>query len=243
MYGCFGGYDLNQIDIAPTIAEIFRIPFKADGKAFKEIVEYAKNSNKIIMLIIDSFGYLSYLKSRKIFQNISKMNFDGRLFRCKSNSDKTTPAIASILCGRKPEIHRIYQTGDVYKSYLKSILEVASEQGIKSSVIMEKEGALTFKGKVDIIKPIMDDKNIIKFDRDTKESTIEILKGDSRLIISHLRALDKLSYTYKAIKFVDNLVFEIYRICKINSLIILCGDHPPHESKECSVPLIVNKVI
>ncbi|MCP8310107.1 MAG: hypothetical protein L6N95_04765 [Candidatus Methylarchaceae archaeon HK01B] len=240
---CFGGYDLEQIDVAPTIAEILGIPFHVEGKPLKEILEYGKSCRNLILIIIDSFGYLSYLKSRRFFRNISKMGHDGRLYRCKSNADKTTPAIASILCGRKPKTHKIYRTGDVYGSHIKSILEKASEQDIKSAVVMEEEGALTFDGLIDIIKPMKDRKDMIEFDRITKEATIDVIREDYQFIVSHLRVIDKLGYTLKAIKCIDDKVLEIFKACKIGSLIMLCGDHPPHGSKECSVPLIVDKVI
>ncbi|MCP8323482.1 MAG: hypothetical protein L6N96_04830 [Candidatus Methylarchaceae archaeon HK02M2] len=236
---CSGGYDLEQIDIAPTIARIFSLPFQADGKPFKEIVEYGKGCCSIILLIIDSFGYLSYLRARRHFQKISKMSFAGRLLRCRSISNVTTPAIASILCGRRPETHKIYRTGDVYKSKIKSILEKASEHDIKSAIVMERKGAFTFKGLIDIIKPIIDRKDIIEFDRIVKEATIDVIREDCQLIISHLRTIDKLGYSLNAIRYTDDNVFDISEACINDSFIMICGDHPPHLSNEYSVPLIV----
>ncbi|NWG09458.1 MAG: hypothetical protein HXX80_04010 [Nitrososphaerales archaeon] len=239
---CLRGFDLEQIDIAPTIANVLKIPFQSDGRPVKGIVAYGEGCNQILLVVIDAFGYSQYLKSKRFFQNIWKMGCGGRLYRCKANADKTTPAIASILCGRKPEVHKIYNTGDVYKSYIKSILEIASEQGIRSAVVMEEEGALTFGGRIDIVKPVKDREDIIEFDGIVKEATIESIKEDAHLIVTHLRALDKLGYTLEAIKSVDKNVLEIAKAYETNGLIMLCGDHPPHESKECLVPLIASRV-
>jgi len=232
------GFYLEQIDIAPTIASVMGIPYKSDGRPVEEIVTYGKGCSQILLLIIDAFGYLQYLKSKRLFHNIWRMCSSGRLYRCKSNAYRTTPSIASILCGRKPKVHKIYNTGDVYKSYLKSILEAASEQGIKSAVVMEEKGALAFEGRIDVVKPVKDRENVIEFDGIVKEATIETVKDGYGLIVAHLRALDKLGYTPYAIKSVDVNVSEIAKACSTDSLIMLCGDHPPHESKECLVPLI-----
>jgi septum formation topological specificity factor MinE len=224
-------FDLEQIDIAPTIAKIMKIPFQSDGKPIEEIVAYGENYNQILLLIIDAFGYSHYIRSKSFFQNISKIHYDGRFYKCKANANKTTPAIASILCGRRPEAHRIYSTGDVYKSHLKSILEIASERGIKSAIIMEEKGALTFEKRIDVIKLVKERENIIEFDDITKEATIEAIKERCNLIVAHLRSLDKLGYTLKAIKSIDENILEIIKAYGANSLIMFCGDHPPHESK------------
>ncbi len=240
---CSEEFDLEQIDIAPTISKIMNITFQSDGKPIEEIVTHGKNYNKILLLIIDAFGYSHYIKSKNFFQNISKMSNNGRFYRCKANADRTTPAIASILCGRKPEVHRIYSTGDVYKSHFKSILETASEQGIKSAIIMEEKGALTFEKRIDAVKFVKERDNIIEFDDIAKEATIEAIKEGCKLTVTHLRSLDKLGYTLKAIRYVDKNVLEIAKAYGTNGLIMLCGDHPPHESKEYLVPFIVSKVV
>jgi hypothetical protein len=195
------------------------------------------------LIIIDSFGYSQYVESKRFFHNISNIVSDGRFYMCKANANKTTPAIASILCGKKHQVHKIYNTSDVYKSCLKSILEVASEEGIKSAIVMEEEGAMTFKGRIDIIKSVKDREDIIEFDDIVKDATIEAIREDCQLIITHLRALDDLGYTPKAISSVDENVSEIAKACITNSLIILCGDHPPHHLKEYLVPLIAKRLV
>jgi predicted AlkP superfamily phosphohydrolase/phosphomutase len=236
-------FDLEQIDIAPTIAKIMKIPFQSDGKPVEEIVTYGENCNQILLLIIDAFGYSHYMKSKSFFKNISKIHHEGRFYKCKANANKTTPAIASILCGRRSESHRIYSTEDVYKSHLKSILEVASEWGIKSAIIMEERGALTFKKRIDVIKLVKERENIIEFDDIAKEATIEAIKERCKLIVTHLRSLDKLGYTLRSIESIDENILEIIKAYRTNSLIMLFGDHPPHESKEFLVPLIVSKIL
>ncbi len=232
------GFDLEQIDIAPSIARIMKMPFQSDGKIIEGLVSYGEGCDHTLLIIIDSFGYSHYIKSKKFFRNISNMVANGRFYICKANAKKTTPAIASILCGRRPEVHRIYNTGDVYRSHLKSIIEVASQQGIKSAVVMERQGALTFEGRIDVVKSVKDTEDIIEFDRIIKDATIEAIREDCQLVVTHIRALDNLGYTLGAIRSVDENVLEITNAYPNNGLIILCGDHPPHHLKEYFVPLI-----
>lgn len=233
-------FDLEQVDIAATIASLMDIPYQTEGRPIGGILTYDWGCGKILLLIIDSLGYTEYLGSRRFFSNMWKMSCNGRLYRCKANAEGTTPCIASILCGRKPERHGIYRTGDVCRRRgLKSIVEEASRRGIKSAVVMEEKGALTFVGRIDIVKPIPDRKNIVEFDEEVKSATAEALREGSFLTVAHLRVLDKQGYTPYSIRIVDINVSEISRACGQESLMMLCGDHPPHGSKEPSVPLIV----
>ncbi len=229
---------IEQIDIAPTIAEMLEIPFQADGKPISEIVKYGKKCIKIILLIIDSLGYSQYLNWLNFFNSTIK---NEKVYKCKINADKTTPAIASILSGKKPENHKVYQTEDVYKSKFKSILEAASTLGFKTAVIMEEKGALTFKNRINLIKPIKNRENIIEFDNEVKEKTLEALNEECNLIIAHFRILDKLGYNVKTVEIVNKNIVSIFNSCKPKSLIIICGDHPPHNSKEIYIPIVVIK--
>ncbi|MBS7655166.1 sulfatase [Candidatus Bathyarchaeota archaeon] len=229
---------MEQIDIAPTIAEILKIPFQADGKPISEIVEYGKKCVKIVLLIIDALGYSHYLNWLSFFTPSIQ---NGKLYKCKINADKTTPAIASILSGRKPENHKVYKTEDVYKSKFKSILEVAVSLGFKIAVVMEEKGALTFKNRIDLIKPVKNKDDIIVFDEEIKKGVLEALSEECDLITAHFRILDKLSYKPETIKIVNKNIISILKECKSNSLIIICGDHPPHNSNELHIPVIAVK--
>ncbi|MGQ9543588.1 MAG: hypothetical protein ACUVTM_05850 [Candidatus Bathyarchaeia archaeon] len=237
------GFDLEQVDIAATIASLMDMPYLTEGKPLGDIVTYGQGCGRVLLLIIDSLGYRQYVESRSLFYNMWRMSYAGRLYKCKVNADETTPCIASILCGRKPETHRIYKTGDAYKNdRLKSILEVASSRGVKSAVIMEEKGALTFVGRIDNVKPIPDRADIVEFDLNVKEATVEAVREGCLLIVAHMRILDKLGYTPYAVRLLDSNISEITKACGGESLIMLCGDHPPHGSKEYSVPLIVCRV-
>jgi hypothetical protein len=233
-------FDLEQVDIAATIASLMNISYRTEGEPIDEILAYGWGCGKVLLLIIDSLGYREYVGYRSFFGNIWRMSCEGRLYRCKANAEKTTPCIASILCGMRPERHRIYSTGDVCRRRgLMSILEVASRRGVKSAVIMEEKGALTFVGRIDIVKPIPERKNIVEFDEEVKKATAEALREGSLLTVAHLRVLDKQGYTPYAIRLVDLNVSEIAGACDGEILMMVCGDHPPHGSKESSVPLIV----
>jgi hypothetical protein len=230
--------ELEQIDIAPTIAEIFKIPFQCDGKPKTEVISYSKECAKVILLIIDSLGYFQYLNWLSFFSLIIR---SGKLCKCKISSDKTTPAIASILSGKKPEKHKVYRTEDVYKSEFKSILEAASSLGFKTAVAMEEKGALTFKDRINIIKPVKNRDDIISFDEEIKKGVLEALKEECNLITAHFRTLDKLGYDYKTVKVINENIMNIFECCRSKSLIIICGDHPPHNSREFYTPVILIK--
>lgn len=76
------------------------------------------------------------------------------VFKCRGVSMHTTPAIATILTGLLPINHGVFETQDAYKSEGLSVVELASMQGVKSSVIMEKMGACSFQGSVDMVVEI-----------------------------------------------------------------------------------------
>ncbi|MEM3553011.1 MAG: hypothetical protein QXL69_04250 [Candidatus Bathyarchaeia archaeon] len=230
---------IEQIDIAPTIADILKIPFYSDGISIHEIAAYGRKCIKIILLIIDSLGYSQYFNWLSFF-NSSIQN--GRLYKCKINANKTTPAIASILSGRKPENHKVYKTEDVYKSEFKSILEVASSLSFKTAVAMEEKGALTFKNRINIIKPVRNKDDIIVFDEEIKKGVLEALMEKCNLIVAHFRVLDKLGYKPETVKIVNENITSIIKACEFNSLIIICGDHPPHDSSELYTPVIAIKI-
>jgi len=229
---------VEQIDIAPTIASILKIAFQCDGTPIPEIIVYSQGCVKIILLIVDSFGYSCYLNWLSFF-DLSIRN--GVLCKCKINADKTTPAIASILSGKRPENHKVYTTEDVYKSEFKSILEAASKLGFKTAVVMEERGALTFKNRINIVKPVKNREDIIIFDEEIKKGVLEALMEKCDLITAHFRILDKLSYKPETVKIVNENITSIIKACEFNSLIIICGDHPPHDSSEFYTPVIAIK--
>jgi len=224
---------VKQIDVAPTIAEILGFKFPCDGKPINKIVKLSKHCNHIVLLIVDSLGFKEYIKQKIFFKFISKAESYGLLFKCLSYSYYTTPSIATLLCGLKPEKHNVWKTEDAYKSTVKNILVVATKLGYKTAVIMEKLGALSFQNRINIVKPIENISNIKKFDTAICSETISTIDNFSpNLIVAHLRTLDKLGFNHEAIFHIDSIIEKITKTCKPKTLVLLCGDHPPHNMKK-----------
>lgn len=233
---------MEQIDVAPTIARILGFPFRADGAPVEKLVSYGLGSARLSLLIVDALGYQPYLAHERSFEGLAWMGRVGKLLKCKVNAYKTTPAIASILCGMKPKAHKVYRTGDVYKRPFKSVLEAASAAGVKSAVAMEEKGALTFEGRIDVVKPVKDEGDALAFDEAVKRGLLEALREGCGLSVAHLRALDKLGYASEAVRSVDTNVLEVAKALGEGGLVMVCGDHPPHGSRERYTPLIAYKL-
>jgi len=229
--------EVTQLDIAPTIAKIYGLDYHCAGSPIKEVVNRFYGS-KTILIIIDSLGFDEYIKYADRLPLLTKAAGEGLLYKCLTFIKLTTPSIASILCGLKPEIHRVYKTGDVYKSSVKSLPEYLSENGIRSGVIMESSGAITFIGKIDIVAPIEDREDIVSFDYETLSRTIEIIDRWADFIVAHFRILDKYGYNSETLNHVNSILMKINQSLPNNWILTICGDHPPHKTKQLHVPLI-----
>lgn len=224
---------VEQVDVAPTIAEILGFRFLCEGRPIGKIVDFAKGCDHVVLLIVDSLGFEEYIKWRSFFRFVSKMESDGFLFKCLSYSSYTTPSIATLLCGLKPEKHNVWKTEDAYRSTVENVLVVASKLGYKTAVIMERFGALSFQNLVDVVKPVDDISDVKKFDEAICLETISTINSFSpNLVTAHLRTLDKLGFNRETIVYVDSLIEKIVEKCKPGTLILICGDHPPHNVKD-----------
>lgn len=223
---------VGQIDVAPTIAEIFGFRFLCEGKPICKIVDFAKCCDHVVLLIVDSLGFEEYIKWRSFFRFVSMVESAGFLFKCLSYSYYTTPSIATLLCGLKPEKHNVWKTEDAYKSTVENVLVAASKLGYKTAVIMEKFGALSFQNLIDVVKPIENVSDIKKFDAAICLETMSTIDSFSpNLVVSHLRTLDRLGFKRETIVYVDSIIGKITKKCKPETLILICGDHPPHNMK------------
>ena len=96
----------SQLDIAPTIAAILGLEMpQSDGKAIEAVADWG--CNKAALIIVDSLGYDLLIHLMKDMPNMNQLSRDGLLLRAGSVSNRTTPAIASILSGLLPEHHQI----------------------------------------------------------------------------------------------------------------------------------------
>ncbi|MEA1894234.1 MAG: sulfatase [Euryarchaeota archaeon] len=221
----------SLVDIAPTIAELLSIPLPgADGTAIPELTDRLQRCNRVVLAIVDSLGYFTYQRLQPYMPNTR-----GTVIRCRAVADHTTPAIASILTGCHPDTHRTFATSDVCTSPIKSILELAEERGIKSSVAIETEGAKAMKTKIDLVAGVDDSSDILDYDTKITERTIELLKHEPALIVVHLRAIDR--YAHEARSFdelayaaecIDGHLCEICKHLSRNTCVIVCGDHSIH---------------
>lgn len=238
----------NQTDIAPTIARLLNINYDADGEPIKEIIDRfsCEEIESIIFLIIDSLGFNIFEKYLNNFKHISRLFEDDKdkimIFKLKAAARYTTPCIATLLNGKDIEKHMLITTDDVYKSNMKSILEVATEEGYNTGIVMETMGALSFKDRITHIVPVNDRPDIISFDNETVEGVLSLL-SKTDLLFAHLRTIDVIKdYDYATMlmdSFINRICEEFGKIGK-KGLFFLCGDHPVHEDiSEDSVALIV----
>jgi len=252
----------SLLQIAPTIAEIFSIPLKADAKSLEEVLNFVHKSGKrwnfrVILLVIDSLDWQFFKDFAYSLRRMHALASSGLLFKCETVSEHTTPAIASILTGLRPESHGILTENDVGKSGVDSILEILDAHGIKTAAVLEERGAKPLKGKISFVFPVRDREDILDYDEEVKEKTLLALKKAS-MIFAHFRAIDRFAHRSldmrEAARFTDENVGEIVNAVAadaargVETLFFLCGDHRTHGGmreegggrgkREDSVPLI-----
>lgn len=237
-------HEVEQIDIAPSIASILNIPFACDGKPISKIVRYAHNCKRVLLVIVDSLGFEEYVENRRYFPFLASMEKHGYLFKCLCYSHSTTPSIATILCGLRPEKHNVMKAEDAYLKKVKCLPEVAHEVGFKVAVVMEEYGAFSFQCLVDLIKPVADVPDVLEFDERSCLNAIEVLRElDPNLLIVHLRSLDSLGIIPKTMLHVDESLREVAEQLIGETIFFVVGDHPPHnKNNEMYVALIVFKI-
>ena len=146
----------SLLQIAPTIAEIFSIPLKTDAKSLEEVLDFVHKSGKrgnfrVVLLVIDSLDWQLFNDFAYSLRRMHTLAAAGLLFKCETVSEHTTPAIASILTGLRPESHGILTENDVGKSGVDSILEILDAHGIKTAAVLEEKGAKPLKGKISFV--------------------------------------------------------------------------------------------
>jgi hypothetical protein len=224
----------SQLDIAPTVARILGVDLPStDGQPI-DLVEGWGCKNAAI-IIIDSLGYdlLTHLLPR--LKNISDLIDDGLLLRAKAVSNHTTPAIASILSGLMPEHHGIFDKAGAKASSVLSLPELASASGLRSAVIMEKNGAEVYEGLIEIVGGISDRIPPGEFDREACRMTVQSILQKPRLLVSYFIGIDKSVHQgqkWEGIRnaaiLIDRCIGEIAGNADEETLLILCGDHPIH---------------
>ncbi|MEM0317959.1 MAG: hypothetical protein QXO97_08220 [Candidatus Nezhaarchaeales archaeon] len=236
--------EVEQVDIAPSIAVMLGLAFTCDGKPIKEVVRYARDCRRVYLVIVDSLGFEEYIVNRDKFPFLTTVEERGYVFRCLSYSYLTTPSIASILCGLRPGKHKVMRTEDAYARRIKCLPEVAYDAGLRVAIVMEEYGAYSFHGLVSLVKPIPDTPDVLEFDETSCRSAIDVLRElDPNLLVIHLRSLDVLGFTPAAMLHVDRSLRVLAESLINETIFFVVGDHPPHDRVyERHVALIVFKV-
>jgi predicted AlkP superfamily pyrophosphatase or phosphodiesterase len=249
----------TQLDIAPTIARILdiRIP-DHDGKEIWEALRYieGKNIEQILLVIIDGIGVTLHTKLGGTIQYLKKLSHDGLFLECESLPPRiTTPNIGTILTGYTPEHHLLYKVADVFYTPIRSVLEIASENGIKSGIIIESMGAKSMLNRVDVVIGVENTHGIVDYDRRITNLALTAFKQENVMLMAiHLRAVDYCMHHYAeswedvlySATTIDGNIKRLVDSLSKSTLLLITSDHPVHVSKwtyvdndSINVPLIV----
>lgn len=247
---------LSLLQIAPTLADFFGVHLNSQARSVEQILEfaYSRNPQVVVLVVIDSLDYRFYTDFAEELKGIHELvEQDGFLFECETVSSHTTPAIASILTGLRPESHGIFANSDVGKSKIKSILEILEDEGKPTAAAIETKGAKPLLGRISYVFAVDDREDIIAYDKLITTHTISVLnKQDLRLVFSHLRAIDRFAHRGNDLRVAAKAIHENVRaitkaVSERNGLLVICGDHETHGRDKdkkygkapAAVPLIV----
>jgi predicted AlkP superfamily pyrophosphatase or phosphodiesterase len=225
---------VSLLDVAPTLARTLGINLpRSDGLPIEAVVKWG--CRNAVLLIVDSLGYDLFRWLMPGLENMSRLANAGVLFKANVVSNHTTSAIASILSGLLPEHHGIYDKAGAKESSILSLPEIASSCGLKTAVIMEKNGAEVYDGLIEIVRGIPDTLHPGDFDRESCGMTLGALHQRPRLLVSYFIGIDKTVHMglgpdeiRDAAMIIDRCLGEIFCAAEPDTLIVLCGDHPVH---------------
>jgi predicted AlkP superfamily pyrophosphatase or phosphodiesterase len=252
----------TQLDIAPTISALlgFEIPNK-DGREISEITAFCadRSIDQILLIVVDGVGAALYNKLNGALAHLKALSEDGLFFEIHSLSPRiTTPNIGTILSGYTPEHHLLYKVADTFYTPVRSVLELASEKGIKSGIVIELLGAKSMLNRVDLAIGVENLHGIIDYDRRIADLALKAFSLEGiKLLMIHLRAIDNCAHHYA--KAWDDIAFSARtidenceRLCyglRKPTLVLVTSDHPIHvekwahlEDNNQDVPLVVGYV-
>jgi len=248
---------LSLLQIAPTLAEFFGIPLDSHIEPVEQILKvmHARNPKVVVLVVIDSLDYQVYLDFAVELAELHELveHDDGLLFECETVSNHTTPAIASILTGLRPESHKIRTSEDVGKSKINSILEILDDAGTPTAAVLETDGTKPLLGRISYVFAVDDQEDIVEYDALIKTHTISVLNHqyEVRFVFSHIRAIDRFAHRgwdlHVAARVTNENMKEIAKaVGERNGMLFVCGDHEAHlkerksaQQDKATVPLIV----
>ena len=207
-----------------------------------------------LLIIVDSLSSSIYENPEMPFFHLRRLAENGECYTLMHVSSKTTPAIASILCGVYPERHKVMRTADVKLPQMKSVLEIASKLGVPCAMVTEKEGAEAFKKRIMCSVGVPDSEDILSYDEEIIKRTREILDTNKYgVVCTHLRTLDRtahrtpqISKLKEACGFIDSLIWELISELKRETIVMICGDHIIHTPEpigtQQTIPLVVSPI-
>jgi predicted AlkP superfamily pyrophosphatase or phosphodiesterase len=224
----------SQLDIAPTAALILGLDLpRKDGRIIDQAISWGCRS--VALIIVDSLGYDLLQLLLPDLKTMRELSEDGLLIRAAAVSNRTTPAIASILCGQIPEHHGIFDKAGAKESSVLSLPEIAASAGQSCTVIMEQNGADVYEGLVESIYGISDSIPPEEFDGTACRLTCRALRNRPRLLVSYFIGIDKAAHQGHGLKgikgaalLIDSCIAEAIRTADEETLFIICGDHPVH---------------
>jgi len=252
----------TQLDIAPTISTFlgFELP-KNDGREITEITAFCadKRIDQTLLIVVDGVGAALYSKLNGSLACLQDLAKNGLFFEIGSLPPRiTTPNIGTILTGYTPEHHLLYETADTFYTPVKSILELASEKGIKSGIVIEKIGAQAMLNRVDLAIGVENLHGIIDYDQRIADLALKAFSLEElQFLMIHLRAIDNCAHHYA--KEWNDFAFSARtidknceRLCygiQKPTLILVTSDHPIHvekwahlEDNNQDVPLVVGYI-
>jgi len=238
----------------------FEIP-DHDGAEISEILAYSSERpiNQIALVIIDGIGVTLYNKLKGDLSELPRLATDGLFFEIESLPPRiTTPNIATILSGYTPEHHQVCEPEDTFYTPVKMLLERASDNGIKSGIVIEVLGAKAMLNRVDLAIGVENTEGIIDYDRRTVDLALKAFTQEElQLLTIHLRTIDNCVHHFAqswddvvfAAQIIDKNVGRfVSGLCK-PTLLMITSDHPIHVDKwtyleggNTHVPLIVDYV-
>ena len=225
---------IKLIDVAPTMARVLgvRTP-PIDGKPIDEVERWG--CDRVVLAIVDSLGYGLYKAMELDLPMMRSMAEEGLLLKAECVAPSTTPAIASILTGLMPKNHGISNTSQASESEIRSLLEWASSENVRSAVVMEKEGARTFEGFVKTVMGVPKSLRGRDFDREILTQALAVLKSDPRLLVTHFIGIDRIAHrgggideVREAASAIDEHLGDLAAAIPGGTMMIICGDHPLH---------------
>jgi len=227
----------SLLDVAPTAAQVLGLTLpQSDGRPINLVDGWG--CKKVALIIIDSLGYDLFRWLMPRLEHLSALARDGLLLQAEAVSGHTTPAIASILSGLLPEHHGIFDKAGAKESSILSIPEIASASGLKTAVVMEKNGAEVYEGLIEIIAGIPDDISPEDFDQEACRMTLVALAQNPELLVSYFIGIDKTVHAGRGLEEIkdaalriDQCLGRIASATDAKTLFIICGDHPIHAGK------------